>query len=120
MGKGSVSDEQAGDPSGLIRKALGTRSIVLVGMMGAGKSSVGKRLAQRLGLPFADADGEIESAAGMTIPEIFAQRGEAEFRQGEHTQYPGAWSGVGSFGGWMAAQAGFSSVLVRHDGPNGR
>ena len=83
VGKGSVSDEQAGDPSGLIRKALGTRSIVLVGMMGAGKSSVGKRLAQRLGLPFADADGEIESAAGMTIPEIFAQRGEAEFRQGE-------------------------------------
>ena len=51
------------------------RPVVLVGMMGAGKSSVGKRLAQRLGLPFADADGEIESAAGMTIPEIFAQRG---------------------------------------------
>lgn len=62
---------------------LGRRSIVLVGMMGAGKSSVGRRLAQRLGLPFADADIEIENAAGMTIPEIFASRGEPEFREGE-------------------------------------
>jgi shikimate kinase len=62
---------------------LGRRSIVLVGMMGAGKSSVGRRLAQRLGLPFADADIEIENAAGMTIPEIFATRGEPEFREGE-------------------------------------
>lgn len=66
-----------------LRRALGSRSIVLVGMMGAGKSSVGKRLAQRLHLPFADADTEIELAAGMSIPDIFAQRGEAEFRQGE-------------------------------------
>lgn len=66
-----------------LRRALGARSIVLVGMMGAGKSSVGKRLAQRLHLPFADADTEIELAAGMSIPDIFAQRGEAEFRQGE-------------------------------------
>lgn len=66
-----------------LRAALGRRAIVLVGMMGCGKSSVGRRLAQRLGLPFLDADTEIETAAGMTIPDIFAQRGEAEFRDGE-------------------------------------
>ncbi|MBK9081524.1 MAG: 3-dehydroquinate synthase [Rhizobiales bacterium] len=64
-------------------KALGERCIVLVGMMGAGKTSVGRRLAQRLGLPYADADHEIEAAAGMTIPEIFAEHGEAYFRDGE-------------------------------------
>lgn len=66
-----------------LRAALGSRAIVLVGMMGSGKSSVGRRLASRLGMPFVDADTEIETAAGMTIPEIFAQRGEAEFRDGE-------------------------------------
>jgi shikimate kinase len=59
------------------------RSIVLVGMMGAGKSSVGRRLAGRLALPFTDADAEIEAAAGMSIPEIFAAHGEAAFRSGE-------------------------------------
>ena len=64
-------------------QALGRRSIVLVGMMGAGKSSVGRRLAARLGMPFIDADAEIESAAGMTIPEIFASHGENYFRSGE-------------------------------------
>jgi shikimate kinase len=63
--------------------ALGSRSLVLVGMMGAGKSSVGRKLAARLVLPFADADTEIETAAGMTIPEIFEIRGEPEFRSGE-------------------------------------
>ena len=63
--------------------ALGSRSIVLVGMMGAGKSSVGRRLAARLGMPFVDADAEIESAAGMSIPEIFAKHGEGYFRFGE-------------------------------------
>lgn len=63
--------------------ALGRRSIVLIGMMGAGKSTVGRRLASRLGLPFADADVEIEAAARMTIPEIFAERGEQYFRDGE-------------------------------------
>ena len=63
--------------------ALGRRSIVLVGMMGAGKSSIGRRLATRLGLPFVDADTEIESAAGMTIPEIFDKHGEPYFRAGE-------------------------------------
>ena len=59
-----------------IAGALGRRSIVLVGMMGAGKSSVGRRMAARLGLNFVDADAEIESAAGMTIPEIFSKHGE--------------------------------------------
>jgi shikimate kinase len=63
--------------------ALGRRSIVLVGMMGAGKSSVGRRLAARLGIPFVDADAEIESAAGRTIAEIFAEHGESYFRAGE-------------------------------------
>jgi shikimate kinase len=59
------------------------RSIVLVGLMGAGKSSVGKRRAARLGLPFVDADNEIEAAAGCSIEEIFARHGEAAFRDGE-------------------------------------
>ncbi len=63
--------------------ALGRRSIVLVGMMGAGKSSVGRRLAARLGIPFVDADAEIEIAAGMAIAEIFEQHGEPYFRAGE-------------------------------------
>jgi shikimate kinase len=66
-----------------IREKLGTRSIVLVGLMGAGKSTVGRRLAQKLGLPFLDADHEIEAAAGMTIPDIFSIFGEAYFRDGE-------------------------------------
>ena len=63
--------------------ALGSRSIVLIGMMGVGKSSIGRRLAGRLGLPFVDADAEIEKAAGMSISEIFARHGEAYFRSGE-------------------------------------
>jgi shikimate kinase len=63
--------------------AIGSRSLVLVGMMGAGKTSVGKRLALALGLPFADADSEIELAAGMSVEEIFAQHGETAFRDGE-------------------------------------
>ena len=62
---------------------LARRSVVLVGMMGAGKSSIGRRLANRLGLSFVDADSEIEAAAGMTIAEIFAKHGESEFRKGE-------------------------------------
>lgn len=62
---------------------LGGRSIVLIGMMGAGKTTVGRRLATRLGLPFTDSDAEIETAAGMSIPDIFAAHGEAEFRAGE-------------------------------------
>jgi shikimate kinase len=63
--------------------ALGARSLVLVGMMGAGKSSIGRRLAARLGIPFVDADNAIEEAAGMTIPDIFTTYGEAYFRAGE-------------------------------------
>lgn len=59
------------------------RSIVLVGLMGAGKTTVGRRLAKRLGLPFVDSDEEIEKAADQTIPEIFARFGEASFRDGE-------------------------------------
>ena len=62
---------------------LGRRSIVLVGIMGVGKSSIGRRLAARLGVPFVDADSEIEKAAGMSIPDIFARHGEAYFRNGE-------------------------------------
>ncbi len=59
------------------------RTIVMVGLMGAGKSAIGKRLAQALGLGFVDADKEIEEAAGCTIPEIFARYGEPAFRDGE-------------------------------------
>lgn len=62
---------------------LGQRSIVMVGMMGAGKTAVGKRLAQHLGLPFYDADAEIEAAAQQTIPELFEKEGEAFFRDKE-------------------------------------
>lgn len=60
-----------------------TRTIALVGLMGVGKSTVGRRLAQRLGLPFVDGDDAIESSARMTVSDIFAQLGEAEFRAGE-------------------------------------
>jgi shikimate kinase len=59
------------------------RTVALVGLMGAGKTAIGKRLAARLGLPFVDADDEIERAAGFTISEIFERYGEAEFRAGE-------------------------------------
>jgi shikimate kinase len=63
--------------------AIGERSIVLVGLMGAGKTSIGRRLAERLGLPFVDADHEIVAAAGKSIPDIFAEHGEEHFRDGE-------------------------------------
>src|SRR6185437_4937230 len=63
--------------------ALHGRSIVLVGLMAAGKTSIGRRLAARLGLPFCDADSEIELAAGCTSPELFARYGERDFRDGE-------------------------------------
>jgi shikimate kinase len=62
---------------------LGDRSIVLIGMMGVGKSSIGRRLGARLAVPFVDADAEIEKAAGMSIADIFARHGEAAFRSGE-------------------------------------
>ena len=70
-------------PEAEILAVLGKRLIVLVGMMGAGKSTIGRRLAARLNLPFVDADAEIEAAAGMTIPEIFELHGEPHFRDGE-------------------------------------
>lgn len=67
----------------LVLERLAGRPIVLVGMMGAGKTTVGRRLAMRLGLPFTDSDAEIETAAGMSIADIFATHGEDEFRAGE-------------------------------------
>ena len=75
--------DQAGQRGQPLSRQLGRRSLVLVGLMGAGKSTVGRRLAQTLHLPFRDADHEIEAAAGMTIPEIFAIHGEDHFRDGE-------------------------------------
>lgn len=70
-------------PESAIVGALARKSVVLIGMMGAGKSSIGRKLALRLALPFVDADTEIEAAAGMAIPEIFEIRGEPQFRAGE-------------------------------------
>ena len=69
--------------AGALVAALAGRSIVLVGLMGSGKTAIGRRLAQRLGLEFVDSDNEIEWAAGMPIPEIFSRYGEAYFRDGE-------------------------------------
>jgi shikimate kinase len=66
-----------------IREKLGNHPIVLVGLMGAGKSSIGRRLAEKLNFPFVDADHEIEVAADKSIAEIFADHGEAYFREGE-------------------------------------
>jgi shikimate kinase len=77
---------EAGGPAALeaaVRARLGARSIVLIGMPGCGKSALGRRLAPRLELPFVDVDEEIERAAGKTIKEIFADHGEAYFRDGE-------------------------------------
>lgn len=75
---------ESGDPieARLLRR-LGARSIVLVGLMGAGKSTIGRRLAARLGLMFKDADSEIESAASLSIADLFSLYGEASFREGE-------------------------------------
>ncbi len=66
-----------------IRARLGNRSIVLIGLMGAGKTTIGRRLAARLDLPFTDSDQAIEEAAGQSIADIFASHGEAHFRTGE-------------------------------------
>src|ERR1700690_20416 len=83
MANSAIQKTAENGPESAIVRTLGARSIVLVGMMGAGKSSVGRRLAARLAIPFVDADSEIVSAAGMTIPEIFAKHGEDYFRAGE-------------------------------------
>jgi shikimate kinase len=77
------NDAGVGTSAAAVLSLLGRRSIVLVGMMGVGKSSIGRRLAARLGIPFVDADGEIETAADMSIADIFARHGEAYFRSGE-------------------------------------
>ena len=66
-----------------VKRMLDGRPIVLIGLMGAGKTTIGRRLAQRLAMNFADADQEIEQAAGKTIPEIFEDHGEDHFRDGE-------------------------------------
>ena len=93
------------------------RSIVLVGLMGAGKSTVGRRLAVELGLPFTDADQEIEAAAGLTIPEIFERFGEPYFRAGERRVIarllagPPAVLGTGG-GAFMAAET--RDLIRRH------
>ena len=75
-------DRENGSTPAILAR-LGDRSIVLIGMMGVGKSSIGRRLGSRLGVPFVDADTEIEQAAGMSIADIFARHGEAAFRSGE-------------------------------------
>ena len=79
----ALSKGQRKKRASLPPEVLNGKSIVLVGMMGAGKTSVGRRLAQRLDVPFVDADKKIEEAAGQTITEIFADHGEAYFRDGE-------------------------------------
>jgi len=66
-----------------VKQLLDGRSIVLVGLMGAGKSTIGRRLAQKLDLAFVDADAEIEQAAGKSVQDIFRDHGEASFREGE-------------------------------------
>jgi shikimate kinase len=78
MARRSIAKDTA-----LVRQRLGNRPIVLVGLMGAGKTSVGRRLAEKLGIAFVDADHEIEAAAGQPIKDIFAEHGEAYFREGE-------------------------------------
>jgi shikimate kinase len=85
-GQSNPSDPSNSSPdetAQFIREGLGARSLVMIGLMGAGKSAIGRRLGKRLGLPFVDADKEIEAAAGMTINEIFAEHGEDYFRDGE-------------------------------------
>jgi shikimate kinase len=67
----------------MLQQLIGDRPIVLIGMMGAGKTTVGRRLAARLGRHFVDSDEEVEKAAGMSIEDIFAAHGEADFRAGE-------------------------------------
>ena len=82
MGDGLTSTDVS-EKSKLVNQQLGTKPIVLIGLMGAGKSTVGRRIANYLNRPFIDSDNEIEKAAGMPIPDIFETHGEEEFRAGE-------------------------------------
>jgi shikimate kinase len=79
----AVQTAEAERQGAVVQPFMPQRTIVLVGLMGAGKTRVGRRLAARLNLPFFDSDIEIETAAGETIEEIFARRGERTFREGE-------------------------------------
>jgi len=78
----ALQNDKAGDGGPTVARALG-RTVVLVGLMGAGKSCIGRKLAARLGVAFIDADSEIEQAAGCSIAEIFEKYGEPYFRDGE-------------------------------------
>jgi shikimate kinase len=80
MRKGNTID--TGNLS-LLKRRLGRRSVVLVGLMGCGKTSIGRRMSQKLGLSFVDSDHEIEHASGMTVPEIWEKYGESYFRASE-------------------------------------
>ncbi len=75
-----MTEEPLTEIAAAIRDRLGHRAIVFVGLMGAGKTAIGRRLAQSLGLPFVDSDHEIETVSRMTIPELFERYGEPEFR----------------------------------------
>lgn len=83
FGYGGKKEEQIAPLAAKVRAGLGTRSVVLVGMPGCGKSAIGRRLASRLEMPFVDADDEIELAAGKAITDIFKDHGESYFRDGE-------------------------------------
>lgn len=83
MGDSEQAEDEGGPAHPDAAARASDRTIVMVGLMGAGKSSIGRRLAARLDLPFVDADSEIEAAAGFTIAEFFERHGEAEFRDGE-------------------------------------
>lgn len=83
MGGGDATVEPEGDAQTLAASLVIDRPIVLVGLMGAGKTTIGRRLAAILGLPFLDADEEIERAAGLPVADIFSLHGEPEFRRGE-------------------------------------
>jgi shikimate kinase len=83
MEKRYVTKEEQATNASLIKARLKNRPLVLVGLMGSGKTSIGRRLASRLALTFMDSDAEIEQASGMSIPEIFERHGESYFREGE-------------------------------------
>lgn len=84
MSRDSATRSATGDHKReMLQQLIGDRPIVLIGMMGAGKTTVGRRLAARLGRHFVDSDEEVEKAAGMSIEDIFAAHGEADFRAGE-------------------------------------